>query len=115
MINGSLGSTKGYALRRAARILPAFYVAMIGSYVIARILGIAYSSFGAWISHVFFLHTEAHRIEHVGFGANGAMWTMAVAALATIPIAGPLLVRRSPGDTPAAASAGGITPTCSVG
>jgi len=43
------------------------------------------------------------------FGWMAAMWTMTVAALATIPIAGPLLVRRTP-DSPSA-SATGVAPS----
>jgi len=39
------------------------------------------------------------------FGWMAAMWTMTVAALATIPIAGPLLVRRTP-DSPRAPATG---------
>lgn len=77
-INGTLGSTRSYAIRRAARILPAFYAALVISYVVARSVGELHASAGSWITHLLFLHTEAHHIDHVGFGVNGAMWTMSV-------------------------------------
>jgi MFS family permease len=46
-----------------------------------------------------FVFAPLNQLLIVSFGWMAAMWTMAVAALATIPIAGPLLTRRSP-ETP---------------
>jgi predicted MFS family arabinose efflux permease len=43
-----------------------------------------------------FVFAPLNQLLIVSFGWMAAMWTMAVAALATIPIAGPLLTRRSP-------------------
>ena len=43
-----------------------------------------------------FVFAPLNQLLIASFGWMAAMWTMAVAALATIPIAGPLLTRRSP-------------------
>jgi len=75
---GSIGDIRSYALRRAARIVPAFYIAMILSFFVARSLGTVRGGVGEWISHLFFLHQYAHPIKDIGFGVDGAMWTMSV-------------------------------------
>jgi peptidoglycan/LPS O-acetylase OafA/YrhL len=97
VVRGTLGDTRSYAIRRAARIVPAFYLALVFSYFAARALGIAHGGVGTWLSHLFFVHAEAHRIEHVGFGTNGAMWTMAVEVMFyfALPIVA-LAYRRRP-------------------
>jgi len=51
-----------------------------------------------------FVFAPLNQLLITSFGWMAAMWTMTVAALATIPIAGPLLVRRSP-ERPAASGA----------
>ena len=56
-----------------------------------------------------FVFAPLNQLLISSFGWMAAMWTMTVAALATIPIAGPLLVRRSP-DGPRATAAG-VTPS----
>jgi len=43
-----------------------------------------------------FVFAPLNQLLIASFGWMAAMWTMAVAALATIPIAGPLLTRRTP-------------------
>ncbi len=58
-----------------------------------------------------FVFAPLNQLLIASFGWMAAMWAMAVAALATIPIAGPLLVRRSPGDARGAASVSGPMPT----
>ena len=58
-----------------------------------------------------FVFAPLNQLLIASFGWMAAMWTMAVAALATIPIAGPLLVRRGAGDARGAANVGGVTPT----
>lgn len=78
MNGGSLGSGKAYALRRAARIVPAFYAAMVFSYAIAWKLGDVRGGDGAWISHALFLGQHAHPREDLGFGVNSPIWTMSV-------------------------------------
>jgi peptidoglycan/LPS O-acetylase OafA/YrhL len=75
---GTLGDGRDYALRRAARIVPAFWVATLFAYIVARSIGEVRGGAGAWISHFLFLHQEAHQIEDIGFGVDGAMWTMSV-------------------------------------
>lgn len=81
VMNGTLGPHRGYALRRAARIVPAFSVALVASYAVASILGKDTLGPGAWLSHVLFLHAESHDVAKVGFGVNGALWTMSVEVL----------------------------------
>jgi len=56
-----------------------------------------------------FVFAPLNQLLITSFGWMAAMWTMTVAALATIPIAGPLLVRRSP-DSPRA-SVTGVAPS----
>jgi MFS family permease len=56
-----------------------------------------------------FVFAPLNQLLIASFGWMAAMWTMAVAALATIPIAGPLLAKRSTGD--ARATASGPAPT----
>jgi peptidoglycan/LPS O-acetylase OafA/YrhL len=97
VVNGTLGETRSYAIRRAARILPAFYVALLFGYVAARILDVDHAGPWTWVTHLLFIHTEAHLIDDVGFGTNGAMWTMAVEVLfyATLPLVA-MWYRRRP-------------------
>ena len=78
MNGGSLGEGKAYALRRAARIVPAFYAAMILSYLVALKLGDVRGGVGAWLSHALFLSQHAHPREDLGFGVNSPIWTMSV-------------------------------------
>jgi MFS family permease len=56
-----------------------------------------------------FVFAPLNQLLITSFGWMAAMWTMTVAALATIPIAGPLLVRRSP-DSPRV-SVTGVAPS----
>ena len=81
VVDGTIGDTRRYALRRAARIVPAFYAALVLSYAVASATGGPKLGPGAWLSHALFLHAEAHDVAKVGFGVNGAMWTMSVEVL----------------------------------
>ena len=81
VVEGSIGDVRSYALRRAARIVPAFYVALVLSYAVALIVDAPRLGPGAWLSHALFLHAESHNIAKVGFGVNGALWTMSVEVL----------------------------------
>ena len=56
-----------------------------------------------------FVFAPLNQLLIASFGWMAAMWTMTVAALATIPIAGPLLTRRSPEDP--RTNTTGVTPT----
>jgi peptidoglycan/LPS O-acetylase OafA/YrhL len=81
VVDGSVGGGRRYALRRAARIVPAFYVALVVSYAVSALVGGSRLGPGGWLSHALFLHAEAHDVSKVGFGVNGAMWTMSVEVL----------------------------------
>jgi MFS family permease len=61
-----------------------------------------------------FVFAPLNQLLIASFGWMVAMWSMAIAALATIPIAGPLLVRREPAGTGASANATSPT-TASAG
>ncbi len=78
MNSGSLGDRKTYGLRRAARIIPAFYAAMVLSYLVALKLGDVRGGTGAWLSHALFLSQHAHPRQDLGFGVNSPIWTMSV-------------------------------------
>jgi peptidoglycan/LPS O-acetylase OafA/YrhL len=75
---GNVGDWRDYTRRRAARIVPGFWVAVVLTYFVAERVGEAVGGFGAWLSHVTFLHQYAHEVSDVGFGTNRAMWTMSV-------------------------------------
>ena len=57
-----------------------------------------------------FVFAPLNQLLIASFGWMVAMWTMAVAALATIPIAGPLLVRRGAGSSRASPGNAGPAP-----
>jgi acetyltransferase len=94
--NGSLGDHKEYALRRAARILPAFYAAVVFSFLVSSLADRPHIGWTAWISHALFLHTEAHNVDKVGWGVNGALWTMSVEVMfyAALPLVAAWYRRR---------------------
>lgn len=85
---GSLGATKSYALRRAARIVPAFYAALVLSYLVAWKVGELRSGIGISLSHALFLAPYAHPREDLGFGVNSPLWTMSVEVIfyAVLPL-----------------------------
>jgi len=58
-----------------------------------------------------FVFAPLNQLLIASFGWMAAMWSMTVAALATIPIAGPLLARRGAGDARTSSIAGGIAPS----
>jgi len=58
-----------------------------------------------------FVFAPLNQLLIASFGWMAAMWTMAVAALATIPIAGPLLVRRKPEEARASTGSPGALPS----
>ncbi len=96
VVDGTLGDHRRYALRRAARIVPAFYAFLALSYAVSSIVGAPRLGVGEWLSHALFLHAESHDISKVGFGVNGAMWTMSVEVLfyVTLPLVAAWYRRR---------------------
>lgn len=58
-----------------------------------------------------FVFAPLNQLLIASFGWMAAMWSMALAALATIPIAGPLLAKRGTGDGHGAANVGGVAPS----
>jgi predicted MFS family arabinose efflux permease len=58
-----------------------------------------------------FVFAPLNQLLIASFGWMAAMWTMAVAALATIPIAGPLLVRRGAVEARGPAKVAGVAPS----
>jgi peptidoglycan/LPS O-acetylase OafA/YrhL len=76
VIQGTIGDLKSYATRRAARIVPAFYAFLVFSYVISIALHKHKLGPVGWPTHLLFLHAESHPVDDLGFGVNGAMWTM---------------------------------------
>ena len=81
VVDGTIGDHRKYALRRAARIVPAFYAALVLSYAVSSVVGGSRLGPGAWLSHALFFHAQSHDVSKVGFGINGAMWTMSVEVL----------------------------------
>jgi peptidoglycan/LPS O-acetylase OafA/YrhL len=75
---GAVGDRRYFFKRRWARIVPAFWVATVLSYLVSRSLFRPKGGTGAWLSHLTFTHQFAHPVDEIGFGVNGAMWTMSV-------------------------------------
>lgn len=87
--NGTLGDMRSYARRRAARVVPAFYVFLAVSFFVAMIVSAPRGGAGAWVSHLLFLHAESHNAaEEVGFGVNGVLWTMSTEVMFYVALAG---------------------------
>ena len=85
-----------YAIRRAARILPAYWAALLGSFLLLRHLGHPMQIDAARLP-IFLLFAENHfeeTIKHL----DPPMWTLAVEAsfYATLPLAGALALRLGP-------------------
>jgi peptidoglycan/LPS O-acetylase OafA/YrhL len=108
---GVFGSTYAYGVRRVARIVPGFYLALVGVVVfwkVARpdILG----TFWTWTNaetmlfHLVFLHWEfvgdVPNVNgfhgYVGFGIDGAVWTLSIEAIfyALLPLVAARYFRR---------------------
>lgn len=82
--HGRFGSVGAYAIRRAARIVPAYWV-MLG--VVLVLIAVVSSETptpfpgpGSILAHATFLHTPvslAHRLR-IGFGVDGPVWTLSL-------------------------------------
>jgi len=94
--DGVFGSWWGYATRRAARIAPAYYVAVVVQAAATPILtrfASPFSSLGGWtvlLVHLLFLQHSAPRwllrqldfqASVMGFGVNGALWSLSIEVL----------------------------------
>ena len=93
---GSFGSLGGYALRRVARIVPAYYVAVFVQAAATPVLT-AFASpfasaggFAAILAHLLFLQHSVPRwlfrkldlhSAVMGFGVNGALWSLTIEAI----------------------------------
>ena len=120
---GRFGSLRAYARRRAARIFPAYFVALVIQAALAPWLAGVPSPFlgpgglATFATHLLFLQHETPRwVLHalgwsgpvMGFGVNGALWSLSVEVLfyAALPfVAGGFF--RHPGRGLALAVAGG--------
>ena len=84
---GSFGSWRDYALRRAARILPAYYVALAFALVLFHPLAAPAAdtrppTADSLLAHLSFLQVEARLIPDydgaLGFRVNPVLWTLSV-------------------------------------
>jgi peptidoglycan/LPS O-acetylase OafA/YrhL len=102
---GSFGSWKDYALRRAARIVPAYYAALAVALILFHPLaGPAADrrppTLDAVLAHLSFLQVEARLIPAydgaLGFRVNPVLWTMSVevAFYAVLPLIALGFLRR---------------------
>ncbi len=93
---GSIGDKRSYALRRIARIVPAFYFFLVVSYIAAAFVGNPRGGPMLWVTHALFLQTEANTFSDIGFGINRALWTMSVEVLfyAMLPLVASRYARR---------------------
>lgn len=109
--NGTFGSLSGYALRRVARIVPAYYVAVLVQAAATPALttfASPFTSLGGWIVlliHLLFLQHSAPRWllrqfdfhdSVMGFGVNGALWSLSIEAVfyAFLPLVAGAFFRR---------------------
>lgn len=88
---GTLGDRRSYALRRIARILPAYYVALVVTQLLAAYLvhqPVNYPMFsrtgvaGLLLHATFLNHSLGLGLGYQeGFGINGAVWTLSIEAV----------------------------------
>lgn len=105
VITGGMGDLRAYAVRRVARLAPAFYVSLIVLALAAPLLEPdLHNPFppvdaGTILSHVFFVHMEASIAYSTfvpGFGLNGPVWTLAIDVIfyALLPLVAGWWLRR---------------------
>lgn len=85
---GEFGSRRAYAIRRAARIVPAYWLALVLLLIVMAVStpsGLPYPSLATIGAHLTFLHAPALLIESFfgspdgfGFGVNIPLWTLSV-------------------------------------
>lgn len=78
---GSFGSLRGYAIRRAARLLPAYWLILVIMLVLAAVGSVPFPGPGDTIAHFLGLHGPvgmAFPGTTTGFGINPPVWTLSV-------------------------------------
>jgi peptidoglycan/LPS O-acetylase OafA/YrhL len=83
--SGRLPDWRAYALRRAGRVLPLYYLTLLLALVLGgelrEVSGAHYPhDFSAVVAHLVFLHHEVLPVR-VGFGVHGIVWTMSIVVL----------------------------------
>ncbi|MDG2303670.1 MAG: acyltransferase [Candidatus Binatia bacterium] len=108
---GTFGSLWSYTVRRVARIVPAYYVALVVQAAATPVLtrfASPFASTGGWIVlliHFLFLQHSAPRwllrqfdfhASVMGFGVNGALWSLSIEAIfyAFLPLVAGLFFRN---------------------
>lgn len=91
MTSGTFGRVRTYAFRRAARILPAYYLAIVVTQLLDPLLGTPMRDYPMWtplgalslLLHLTFLqHTVGLSLKlSEGFNVEGAIWTLSVEAV----------------------------------
>jgi len=109
--DGSFGDVRAYALRRVARIVPAFYLSLVVQGLAVRWLTgfpVPFAGRGGWLvlgAHLLFLQHELPASlaraagfwgNVVGFGVNGVVWSLSIEALfyVTLPLVAGRFFRR---------------------
>jgi peptidoglycan/LPS O-acetylase OafA/YrhL len=109
--DGRFGSLAGYAIRRVARIVPAYYVALFLQAAATPFLtrfASPFASTGGWVVlaiHLLFLQHSAPRwllrqfdfhASVMGFGVNGALWSLSIEAIfyAVLPLVAGFYFRK---------------------
>ncbi|MBM4243206.1 MAG: acyltransferase [Deltaproteobacteria bacterium] len=108
---GSFDDVRAYLVRRAARIVPAYYVSLaIQAFTVRWLTGfpLPFTTLGGWIvivAHLLFLQHELPASlaraagfwgNVMGFGVNGVVWSLSVEALfyVTLPLVAAAFFRR---------------------
>ncbi len=101
--SGSLGGIGWYAVRRIARIVPAYYInvgllLLSWPFLFPEVPSPMASrhGIGLVLGHLVFLQTVLFARSDVGFGLNGSVWTLTLEECfyASVPIVARLLFRR---------------------
>jgi len=97
---GSLGSLRAYAIRRGARLIPAYYVSLLVLLALLPLLS-TLTTVGSpspldLLAHLTFLQREVLEPEAIGFGINGALWALSIDAIfyLTLPLFAIAYLRR---------------------
>lgn len=108
---GDFGDVRAYAVRRVARIVPAYYLSLLlQAFLVRPLTGFAspFTSAGGWLvlaAHLLFLQHELPTSvaraagfdgNVVGFGVNGVVWSLSIEALfyAALPLVAAPFFRR---------------------